>query len=297
MTTTPLFQGLAQDATLLALEALFQPNIQAAGFAGIGSVLQPDVTNRPIVTVQTTGQSGSVTIVPQVSDDNATWTTIAEVDAVENVGVATGVNAASITANGSYRVNTLGFPYFRLYQSAGSGSTSVAASASPGVGAIRLGVGGAVRIAAQAAGAADPGIGAFGFRAPATPAARSAAAAWTALMADQEGKQVVVPHGATEVQWQSVPTTLGATAAPVKAAGATGIRNFLTWLTVDNNSAAAIRVVLLDGTTAVWSGSCPANDSRHFTFPTPIKGTAATALNGSIATGSGVVTAGGFLGI
>lgn len=299
MTTTPLFSGLAQDASIQALEALFNPTLQNATFNGVGSALAVNVANRPVVTVQTTGLSGSVTIVPQVSEDGATWTTVTEVDAVENVGVATGVNAASITANGVFRVNTLGFPFFRLYQSAGTGSIVVIAGASQGVGAVRLSAGGAVRVANQAAGAADPGIAALAFRAPATPAARSAVANYIALMADAEGKVITAGTADPVNSWQAVATQATTTAVAVKTAAAAGIRNYVTDLSISNSSATGTLVTLLDGTTVIWQRWLAPGAGVDKSFATPLRGTAATALNlnSSVAVTSVLASVNGYVGI
>jgi hypothetical protein len=299
MTTTPLFQTIAQDATLAQVRDLTNPVLGNFATAGVGSVAQVDVTNRPIVTVQASGLSGSVTLVPQVSDDSGTWTTVTEVDVVENVGVATGVNGASITANGTYRVNTLGFPFFRLYQSVGTGSIALAMASMPGVGSVRLGAGGAVRVANQAAGAADPGIAALAFRAPATPAARSTVANYIALMADAEGKLVTAGTADPVNSWQGVATQATTTAVALKAAAATGLRNYLTDLTVTNSSATGTLATVLDGATVIWQGWLAAGQSITQQFATPLRGTAATAMNvnSSVAVTSLYAAASGYVGV
>jgi hypothetical protein len=67
----------------------------------------------------------------------------------------------------------------------------------------------------------------------------------------------------------------------LKAAAAAGIRNYVTAIQMINTSAVASEVVIKDGATVIWRGFLPANmlDTQTINFPTPLRGTAATAVN------------------
>lgn len=107
------------------------------------------------------------------------------------------------------------------------------------------------------------------------------------------GTQVTKPYSIPELEWQF------AVAAPVitavdtvaKAAGAAGIRNYMTNLQFINTGATATEIVIKDGATVIWRGFAPANMTSMYDchFITPLKGTAATALNIGVVTAAGNV--------
>jgi hypothetical protein len=76
------------------------------------------------------------------------------------------------------------------------------------------------------------------------------------------------------------------------AAGAAGIRNYITHLDLINRAAVETEFVIKDGaSTVIWRTSLPASMTiaAEFNFPTPLKGTAATALNAAcVTTGAAV---------
>lgn len=115
------------------------------------------------------------------------------------------------------------------------------------------------------------------------------------------GKQVVYPFAIPAETWQYAGPTGGITDTAddeVKAAGAAGVRHYLTALTVVNSHATVgTEVVIKDGSTVIHRGyAAAAGGGYTLTFPTPLRGTAATALNvACITTGSAtVVSASGF---
>lgn len=64
-----------------------------------------------------------------------------------------------------------------------------------------------------------------------------------------------------------------------RAAGAAGVRNYVTDVTLANSSAAGVGVVIKDGAAVIWQGLVPAGATLTKTFKTPLRGTAATAIN------------------
>lgn len=97
------------------------------------------------------------------------------------------------------------------------------------------------------------------------------------------GAGVVRPYSIPESDFQAAGASGGlttTTAVAIRAAGASGIRNYLTGLALANNSATATEVVVLDNATVIWRGFLAAGASLvAIPFPTPLRGTAANAMN------------------
>ena len=79
--------------------------------------------------------------------------------------------------------------------------------------------------------------------------------------------------------YSGVLTTSASTA--MRAAGAGQVRNYVTGFQFTNTSATATLVNILDGASVVWQGNAPASMTVPVvvSFPTPLRGTAATAMN------------------
>lgn len=104
------------------------------------------------------------------------------------------------------------------------------------------------------------------------------------------GQQLVIKGFATsENDWQATSGTTAlavATSTQLKAAGAASIRNFVTACQFVNTSATVSTTVsILDGASVIWTGFLPATTAAlqviptNVDFPTPLRGTAATAMN------------------
>jgi hypothetical protein len=104
------------------------------------------------------------------------------------------------------------------------------------------------------------------------------------------GDQQVIVHqdGDPSNEWQATSgsTPLATTTSTaIKAAGASGVRNYCTGLQLVNTSTSvATAVYIEDGSTIIWSGFLPEATATSQTqvnveFRTPLKGTAATAMN------------------
>jgi hypothetical protein len=118
----------------------------------------------------------------------------------------------------------------------------------------------------------------------ATAVSTGEAAGETCRLAMTTGGQALVkPYGLPETDWQYAAAAGGiinTTDVVARAAGAAGVRNYVTGLSLSNNSATATEFVIKDGATVIWRGHCPANmPNMHYPFPTPLRGTAATAIN------------------
>jgi hypothetical protein len=123
-----------------------------------------------------------------------------------------------------------------------------------------LGVGGLIRTATRTAGTA--GTSSF-------------------VTLSAAGQLITKPYSMADTDWQFTGTLTTTTAAAAKAAGAAGVRNYVTDIVVQNTNATATTFIVLDGATAIWTISLPASMTQPLTFGfrIPLKGTAATALN------------------
>lgn len=109
-------------------------------------------------------------------------------------------------------------------------------------------------------------------------------------IATTQGVQIVKLNQIPEntFNYNNVITT--ATTAVIKTAGATGIRNYLTGIQLQNTSASPCVVQIADGSTVLWSVSLPANMVNILVvdFQTPLRGSSATAINIITGTASNV---------
>lgn len=109
------------------------------------------------------------------------------------------------------------------------------------------------------------------------------------LFMSTAGQLVEKPYSTAENDWQATSgiTPLATnTSTALKAAGAASIRNYATAIQLYNTSATVSTTVsILDGATVIWTGFVPATTAAlpvvdvHVVLPTPLRGTAATALN------------------
>ena len=105
------------------------------------------------------------------------------------------------------------------------------------------------------------------------------------LLATLIGALVNKPFSIPEADWQYAAAAGGiinTTDVVLRAAAAAGIRNYVTSIDVRNaHPTVATEVVIKDGATVIWRQLLPAAMAApvEITFPTPLRGTAATAVN------------------
>ena len=98
------------------------------------------------------------------------------------------------------------------------------------------------------------------------------------------GSLLVNPYSLPEATWSYVAPAGGIVnnvAVAARASAGAGIRNYVTGLQLSNANAVATEFVILDNATPLWRGFLPANNATTYSFEfiTPLRGTAATALN------------------
>lgn len=264
-----------------------------SGTPTANSFVGVNLADADTLSVQITG-TFVATLILQGSIDGVNWINLSSL-----VNVNGGAAAASITAAGIYQVDVAGLNYLRVTASAyTSGTANVAMSQTDNTGVVAID-GGAVSItgsssitpgsaaanlgkaedAAHASG--DVGVEILGVRTPATPAIQTSAAGdYGSLAIDPEGKLVASQYASTDHYWGANPVTLSTTTSTaLKAAGAAGIRNYLTDIDIANTSATGVRVDVLDGATVILSFWVPPTSHVQHSYSVPKKGTAATALN------------------
>ncbi|WP_265547319.1 ubiquitin-activating E1 FCCH domain-containing protein [Roseomonas mucosa] len=105
------------------------------------------------------------------------------------------------------------------------------------------------------------------------------------LLATLIGALVTKPYAIPEADWQYAGAAggiLNTTDVVLRAAAAAGIRNYVTSIDMRNaHATVATEVVIKDGATVIWRQLLPAAMPApvEITFPTPLRGTAATAMN------------------
>ena len=105
------------------------------------------------------------------------------------------------------------------------------------------------------------------------------------LLATLIGALVTRPYSIPEADWQYAAAAggiTGTTDVVLKVAAAAGVRNYVTSIDVRNaHASVATEVVIKDGATVIWRQLLPAGMAGpvEISFPTPLRGTAATAVN------------------
>lgn len=108
------------------------------------------------------------------------------------------------------------------------------------------------------------------------------------------GALITRPYSIPEGDWQYAGAGAVTTTAdvPLKGAGGSGIRNYVTALQLQNTHATvATEVVVKDGSTVIWRGYLPANMTAivNVPFPTPLRGSMITVMNfAAITTGANI---------
>ena len=261
-----------------------------------GEVVEVEVLQYISVSVQVTG-TFTGTLQFESSNNGVLWV-------ARSLISNTGTSASSATAAGLWGAD-IGGRFFRVRASALTVGTpnifivAATASASTFLGTQPVSITGLLVTEDSVLASGASGIAVLGHRVPTTPAAQTSAAGDAGFQAiTAEGKVILAGTGAEELLWQASTdfTTTGDVA--LKASAGAGIRNYLTDITIENTGAAEIRVLIKDGTTRVLSVTLPGKGVFTRRYGSPVKGTAATALNVALsATGTVSVHATGYIGI
>lgn len=114
-----------------------------------------------------------------------------------------------------------------------------------------------------------------------------------AAQMDANGGQIIKPFASGSKDWRYAAAAGGivnTAAVAIKAAAGAGVRNALTAIQISNaHASVATEVTVSDGATVIWRNHLAAGTRMDVEFPTPLLGTANTALNvACVTTGAAV---------
>lgn len=308
VSSLPLPSGAATEATLntvasntsngdtTASGSITTQNLVPAGAATAGSSVSISTDGRPTVAVQITGTyTGALT--PQATVDGATWVTLSGL-----LNANTGAYSATVASGttGIFQVESAGFAQIRLTAlSAVTGTASLSLRASRRMALIALDapiptgsntigavtgsgtftVGGAAAEDAVASG--NPTLVGAIVR-TALPATTVIAGDVIRATSSTSGQLVTALYSVPDLTFQVSTTITTSTQTAIRAAQGASIRQYVTSITYQNTNATATTVTVQDGaSTTLVQFSAPASMANpvQLQFPTPLRGTANTALN------------------
>jgi hypothetical protein len=96
------------------------------------------------------------------------------------------------------------------------------------------------------------------------------------------GVPITKPYAIPEAAWNASLALTSTTAVAIQAAAGAGLKRHITAMQAINTGAAAVELIILDGTTERWRLTLPINVPVPFEFPTEIITTANAALNANL---------------
>lgn len=311
---------MTQNTVGTATGTITTQNLVPAGTATAGSAVEIPVVDGSVIAFQVTGTyTGALSV--QSTIDGSTWVTLSA-SAILNMSTATyaatvtsaQVGVFSVALNGALRVRVTalaavtGTATVSLRSSSGAESRGLVAPLPAGtslLGAVNLsqingtavvtsGVSGILAVGGNIAHSAARTAN------PLTVGGQVATALQTTLVdgdvsylfQTDAGQLIQKPYGSAGNDWQYAAAASGitnsTTTVQVTAAGATNIRNYMTSLDVMwETLATASELVVLDGSTVIYRTKLPtAAGQRTISFPTPLRGTAVTAMSVQMLTAS-----------
>jgi len=210
-----------------------------------------------------------------------------------NSNVSGTINALSSHPTDAFNVTSIQFPRRCLYFRA-----RVTAYANPFNYTASLSKNNVITVLGTVSGNAADGYGLtgslpFGIAAESRATTKSSvnSGAYVRMIATQDGRLVVRPNSIPQNEWQYAAASGGitnTTDVALQAAAGSGIKNYLTGLSIANANATATEVVVKDGSTVIWRMYLAANAPiQSIKFVTPLQSSANAALNvACITTGS-----------
>lgn len=248
----------------------------------VGPIVQFETTGYGTVALQLAGTfTGTVTF--QVSNDGSTW-----VSAVAWPVAGAAVPVTTATAVGQWLIPASGRFFRAQITTAGTGQPLAIAVlknfsawmplSSPTIGTVSTLTGGGV--AEDSATSANPVV-VGGVARTALPASTVIAGDAIRATYSVSGQMVTKENAPGDLDFYINATVTTSTQTQLRAAQATGIRTNVTGLTFQNTNATATTLTIQDGATTLITFSVPASMTLpvQLNFPTPLRGTAATALN------------------
>ena len=262
----------------------------------VGPIVQLETTGYGTVVLQLAGTfTGTVTF--QVSNDGSTW-----VSAVAWSAAGAAVPVTTATAVGQWLIPASGRFFRAQITTAGTGQPLAVAvlknfsfafpTSTPsqnmaqisGTAAVTAGVAGMLavggNIAEDTAATSNPLI-CGGVARTALPASTVVAGDAIRQTFSVSGQLVTKENAPADLDFYANVTVTTSAQTAIRAAQASPIRQNVTGLTFQNTNATATTLTIQDGSTTLITFSVPASMTLpvQLDFPTPLRGTAATALN------------------
>lgn len=259
---------------------------------GLGTVLSVDCSQFRQLSVTVSGTlTGTVTFEMSNDADFTTATTVSCTPSAGNLITAT----ATTTTSPATFIAPVVLRYFRARISAGgTANRTVTINAFQQTSLVPKPI--------QTVLSGQAGHDAIVFGSPFRIAGRARAADYNAVASNDTADLVTTLVGALVTRQNAIPENdwsyaaasggiTNTTDVAVKAAAAAGIRNYVTGISLSNSSATATEFVIKDGASIVlWRCHLPAQaPNTSITFPTALRGSAATNVNvACITTGAAV---------
>jgi hypothetical protein len=296
------FTNGQQGAVLLdqngALPGLYDgATFAPASVSSAVAIFTQDMTGYAAINVQVNSAGGGSTITYQTSEDNVNFFSTSGIisAALYNSGLPT----TTTTTTGLVTFPKRG-RYFRAVVTAYvSGTVTVLYNLSKTVTPLFLGAISPANASGQGGGVGGVPwpIGVVGRTSNSSSVTDGSVSFNPATLA---GVQIIYPWSIPDATWQT-PAAAGGiinstTAITLHAAGAAGIRNYLSQLTITSNGVASstTEIVVLDGATVIWRDyliTTPQNTIRNVMFTIPLRGSAATAMSFQTLTAQGAGSA------
>ena len=140
-----------------------------------------------------------------------------------------------------------------------------------------------------------------GFQARTTDITATTSTYNTIAVTDKVGKQVQLPYAIPELFVKGSASATGTSSTSLIAAGAAGIKNYITSISIANTGTSTSLITLQDGSggATLLTTIAPAGGGSNITLPVPIATSAATALYFAAGTASTTIylTAVGYTGV
>jgi len=140
-----------------------------------------------------------------------------------------------------------------------------------------------------------------GFQARTTDITATTSTYNTIAVTDKVGKQVQLPYAIPELFVKGSASATGTSSTSLIAAGAAGIKNYITSISIANTGTSTSLITLQDGSggATLLTTIAPAGGGLNITLPVPIATSAATALYFAAGTASTTIylTAVGYTGV
>lgn len=275
----PMGLRVTEDGHAIVADGRLSRNSRSS----LGTILQIDTQGFQSIVVQVIGTfSGTISF--ESSNDLANWSSI-------NgwwLSLATNTPTNTTTATGTFAF-VAGARYFRARFSAYTSGTAIVVAALRSMNAflpystqsVNLAQVNALALTAEDSAAISTPVIVGGIVRTALPPSTLAASDAIRATFSQSGQTIVKENAPGDLDFVVNTTVTTNVQTAIRAAQGASVRQNVTQMTYQNTNATATTLTIQDGSTTLLAISVPASmtEPRQLVFPTPLRGTANTALN------------------